>query len=253
MPTQLEWLMHDVAMVHQRVVDDQSLLTTAAGVADEHQANYPMFAADLLYRALDVAAGLGAALQNHLRIAALTLSRSLLETSSNLRYLVQTPDPVFAASVLRAYSLLQWLELDADDDTARTEWNGILSRMPPDPVAEARRRIVGPHGWTGRPARQVLEAVGFQPYSVYAFLARESHGGVVGHHARLERTTGDDGLMRLGSPLTELDVESTASRARSFLLAAYMAFHSAIGGTPTTLRTEDPETWRASNGSSSAA
>jgi len=246
-PTQLEWLRHDLTMVHERVAEDQALLKSAVEVTDEYRANYPLVAADLLYRALDVANGLGATLGNRLRVASLTLSRSLLETATNLRFLVQTPDPHFAASVLRAYSILRWLELDSDNEPGRIEWTRILERMKPAAVEEARRRTAGPHGWTGRPTKQLLETVGFQPYSVYGFLARESHGGVVGNHARLERVTSDGGVVRLGAELSTSEVESTANRARSFLLAAFTAYHEAVGGRPTTLNTQDPEKWRSEN------
>jgi hypothetical protein len=251
--TQLQWLKHDLDMVHQRVAADQALLATSVSATDEYQANYPLVAADLLYRAMDIAGGLGSSLAIGLRVASLTLSRSLLETATNLRYLTQHPDPVHAASVLRAYSILRWLELDEDNQAARSEWTSILERMKEDAVEEARQRIAGPHGWTGRPTRQLLEAVGFRPYTVYGFLARESHGGVVGNHATIEQVGEGARVVRLGTALSPIEVESTANRARSFLLAAFMAFHQAIGGLPTSLATEDPETWRAANESNPAA
>ncbi|MEO7964234.1 MAG: hypothetical protein ABIT38_10045 [Gemmatimonadaceae bacterium] len=42
MPTQLQWLKHDLDMVHQRVAEEQTLLTTAVAGTDEYHANYPL-------------------------------------------------------------------------------------------------------------------------------------------------------------------------------------------------------------------
>lgn len=241
--SQLAWLKHDIDLFNGLLSRNQELFAAVGNHDDLTVQNHAMVLADLFYRAIDCASGLGRVLADRGRVPTLVLSRALLEASLNVKYIQSLPDPAHGSLVLRAFSLLKWIEIFDDDPKAVAEWKSILARMPEAAVDEATHRCAGIRGWTGKSVKDLCEIAGFKPYSVYKHLSIESHGGIVGRHAVVIRESESSDSLTMGSSLDDLEVESTANFGRRMLHATFKAAWDGIGGPKVDLKTANPDEW----------
>ena len=247
-PSQLAWLKRDIGVYRDLVAGKPELLGRLGDLTDPVRHNFYNVVADLYWISIHHALGVVSLLEEELRTPAVVVQRALYETAVSLKYLVTRPDPNGEALTYRAYSFLKELEFFAGDSALVADRERVLAIVPEEAVAEARKRIGKRQSWSGQNMKVMAERAGFTGYELYGWLSEEGHSRVIGYHARLEKTGEDKGVVRLGRPLEQAEVENMANFARRMLSFSFMAFWSAFEGGPVDLKTSDPHAWVVNTG-----
>ena len=244
--TQLALLGHDLTEI-ARVLDETPPFAPLADLEDPNRHARHLAVASLFTQIRYHATAVHVLLIEELYPSAIVVTRALLETWATLGYLMLHQDAQNESVIFLAASFLHRINVFSEQSALVEQLNEVLSRMPPDLVATAERRVMNhPWTWTGKTIRQMMDKSGIEGHGpLYKYLSGEAHGAIGEANVDLIPTEGDDVLqISLERRIPPKDVESLANFVRRAVHNSLGLLVDALNGPKVTLKTTDPEAWR---------
>lgn len=242
MPSQHELLHHDVQLARELVADRNGEFPGIGDLSAPGRHNLVLVVAELLFRVLDLSAGLGAVLEAKRFTSAQALMRALMETVTTLTWLWRQAATEDAAWLYTAYCRMK-IESLVGEDAPAPNVGQALSDIPENFRTMAGQHLAGRRNWSGKSAHAMFQDCGF-PYLPYSWGSEEIHGRGMGVHVGVTETGPDQAEVRFGIQLDEDNIELQANCARLFLLSSVTAFWRIVFDQDPTLYTDDPRAWR---------
>ncbi|MFN0181130.1 MAG: DUF5677 domain-containing protein [Gemmatimonadales bacterium] len=245
MPTELDQLAHDVPYLADLARSDPAVLAAAANTPDPLRHASLIVLNDLFWQVQQYAAAICALVPHDLHLPVQVVLRGLYESAATMGYLRTHPAKDREGAILLAYTYWRDTEELSDDQAATRERRDILSRMPPDIVAEAKRRgSTRPKGWSGLTVKDLAAKSGVKGYDVlYGPLSGSSHAARAGRYFRLIAVQDGRVEVRTGWPSSPEERETQANFARRILHSAFKIMWEENGGGPVHFKTTNPEDW----------
>ena len=240
MPTELDWLAHDINRYGELIKQHSQVFNILGDHSDPDQHNYYELVVDQFYRAYQHAAGMQALMSKRLRDPTFAVARALLESVVNLCYLANTKKPVDAAGVLRAYSYIKETQLFGSQKDLVQDRAAVLRRMPQHLVRLARHRAKNNEPWAGLTFKRMAAVAGLKGLQLHAYLSEEAHARMTGHRVRLTRTTDNKAVLTLGASLSPFETDEMANFVRRLLNSAFGAMWTVLGAPKVVLKGPDP-------------
>lgn len=237
---------NDLTEIDRVLQENFSLFAPLADLRDPDRHAQHLAVASLFTQLRYHAAAVHMLLIEELYPSAIVVTRALLEAWASLAYLVEHSDNQDESVIFLAASYLQRIEVFSHEPDMVQEYQEILTKMPPDLVETAKRRLDNhPRTWTGKTIRLMMDESGIEGTGpLYKHLCAEGHGAIGEMNVDLAPTR--EGTMRvsLGRNVHPTDVQSLANFARRALHGGLRLQLGAFDGPKVTLRTTDPEEWR---------
>lgn len=240
-PTQLQLLHHDIRLTREMVSDRSSTIVGLGDLENAGRHNLLLVVAELFFRVVDLADGLGAVLTARRYSSSQVIQRALLEAGTTLDWLIRQPTPEETAWLYTAYSTMK-LQSALGEDVSPRNAGQALDDVPDDLRNRAESYLRHKNNWCGKPIRQMMEECGL-PYAIYAWCSEETHGRVMGVQAGLHVDGPEEAIVRFGLFLDEERIELIANAGRVTLLRAFGAFSKVALGGLLSVQTISPAAW----------
>lgn len=237
-------LHHDIAEIRRLLDTHREVLERLADMRDPARHTYLSIVAELFFRMWVHAAAVDVLLRENLFPSTLVVMRSIFDALVVMGYLVKHPDSKNEAVILRAFSYLRDIKDYAHQTELVTEYTRVLSIMPPELVALAKRRSENrPWTWSGKTVKRMAIETGIQGYDAgYSSMSGEAHASAMG---RLVQTIPEGKMVNIttGRPMTPKEVEASANYARRALHTAFLTMWGEFDGPKMTIHSKDPYLW----------
>jgi len=240
-PSQLELLNHDIQLLRGMVSERTGTIVGLGDLANPGRHNLLLVVAELFFRVVDLADGLGAVLAARRYSSSQVIQRALMEAGTTLDWLVRQPSPESTAWLYTAYSRLR-LEDALGEDASPPNPGQTLQDVPEELRIRADSYLRHKNNWCGKPIRQMMDECRL-PYALYAWCSEETHGRGMGVQAGMRADGPDSALVRFGLFLDVERIELIANAGRVTLLRAFGAFSRIALGGLLSAQTISPAAW----------